>query len=123
MTENKRYKAREEGTGKWVFGTLNKLEYNNPLIDNDHIYTYTFIEEPNTKNACTKDVDLDTVCMYTGKLDIYENDLIKVGGDLGQVFADTELEVWGIEFTDGTAVCLDEFDEASLKVVGNIFDD
>jgi hypothetical protein len=56
-------------------------------------------------------------------LDIYENDLIKVGGDLGQVFTDTELEVWGIEFTDGTAVCLDEFDEASLKVVGNIFDD
>lgn len=90
-------KARELGTGNWVFGTLKKLEHG--------------------------DIDLDTVCMYTGKLDIYENDLIKVGGDLGQVFADTELEVWGIEFTDGTAVCLDEFDEASLKVVGNIFDD
>lgn len=119
------FKAKEIGTGDWVYGYLIKIhEDDYRIVTEDDLY-YAYTGGYDYDGSMTK-IDKNTICQFTGLTDkngnkIWENDVLKSGlvVTYEKEFASFCLskKEWAFRHFFGEAV-----DGCDCEVIGNLFD-
>ena len=127
------FKAKEIGTGDWVYGYLVRIHEDDYRIVTEDDLNYAYTGGYDYDGSMTK-IDKNTICQYTGLTDkngnkIWENDVVEAWSDGTMACGKVQQRI------DGTWIMYpawqnktmwyfipNEFGETTVEVIGNIFD-
>lgn len=130
MQDRYLFKAKRLDNSEWVQGVPFEIEGKTVILinDNENLLRVHYLEE-NMWDAeiCAIEVEVDTICQYTGLKDkngnlIWENDVVSIPSDdeLGVLDWNSDRGCWCMN-TQDAMYTFDNFWSYEIEVIGNVF--